>query len=157
MVRQYLDELEKSTVTPGPDLRWSIQASAWIDFTLISPENMSGVITMYNPIHRAYDRSAFIFDVKSGKSQSIQEIGRKADFANILQTDAAARSDQDSAHPEYLEWLETQEFSHIALTMEGFVLFTDFDPVFGDSFVTLNYDDYIGSMKRNTFVLDLEK
>ncbi len=157
MVRRHLDALEKSPITPGPDVRWSIQASAWIDFTLLTSEKISGVMTMYDPIKGVYNRTAFTFDVKSGKPLSMEENGRRADFTNTLQKDAAEATSGDSDNPDFMAWLQTQDFRHIALSMDGFVLFTDFDPVFGDTWATLKYTDYTESLKRNAFVLDLKR
>jgi len=154
-MRSYLDSLEEVYIVPGPDERWSVQASAWIDLTLMTPEKISGIMTMYTPVDTTYDRMAFIFDTRSGKSQDVQSLGRNSDFRNVLQADAGRVKETPLDNEAYLDWLEALSFHHIAITSAGFVLFTDFHPVFGDAWVMLKFGDYTDAMKRNAFVHDL--
>jgi len=154
-MRSYLDSLEEVNIVPGPDERWSVQASAWIDLTLITQEKISGIVTMYNPVDTTYDRMAFIFDTRSGKLQDVQNLGRKSGFRNVLQADAARVKETPMDNEGYLDWLAALSFRHIAITSAGFVLFTDFHPVFGDAWVMLRFEEYTDTMKRNAFVHDL--
>jgi len=150
-----MDSLQRSIERPGPEERWSIQASSWIDFTLVTPEYASGFLTSFNPDRNGYDRIAFIFNLKSGKPVSVRDLGRKALFEQVLRDDARLLKEADNDDPEYLDWLDKQELQHIAVAPDGFVLCTDFDPVFGDTWVKLRYEDYPESLKRNAFVHDL--
>lgn len=153
-VRKHLDALQHSTVTPGPDVRWSVQASAWIDFTLVTTEVVSGLITMYNPVAGKYERNGFIFDSKAGKPLSMKEIGRRPQFEDMLRDDAEKIAPDISDDPGYDDWYKNQDFRHVAITESGFVMTTDFDPVYGDSWVMLKFKDYVESMKKNAFVFD---
>ena len=154
-IRSHLDSLQTASGIPGPDERWSMQASAWIDFTLLSSEKISGILTMYNPNRQGYDRSAFIFDTKNGKPLSIRDLSRKSQFETVLCTKAMLVKESDSDDPAYLTWLEAADFHHISLAPDGFVLFTDFDPTYGDTWVKLQYVDYTEALKRNTFVFEM--
>ena len=153
----YIDSIQNGVDTPGPDMRWSVQASAWIDLTLVTPEHVSGIMTLYNPYKLTYDRSAFIFDVKSGKEVSIKDLGRKSHFGIELVDDAMHKKEPHNEDPGYLAWYQEAKFEHIALSPGGFLLFTNFDALQGDLHVKLNYSDYTGDLKRNTFVLELLK
>jgi hypothetical protein len=66
--------------------------------------------------------------------------------------------DADEYHAAAMDTDDTSDidkFNYITLTWDGFVLFSDFDPVYGDVWAVLPYSDYINSMKRNSVVLDL--
>ena len=112
-------------------------------------------MTSYNPERGAYDRKAFIFDVRSGKLQSPMDLGRKSGFVSALETDAKNATKSSEADPGDSDQIETHTFHHIAVNYTGFIVYSDFDPVYGDTWVTLPFENYADELKRNTFIRDL--
>lgn len=155
--RKHLDSLHTVYGTPGPQERWSMQASAWVDFTLINEDIISGLITSFNPEQGRYQRMAFVFEVRSGKLMPLRDIGRKAHFEEDLCADATELKQITGDDPALVAWLEGLRFKYITLSPEGFVLFTDFDPGFGEQWIFLPFTDYAHELKRNAFVFDLSQ
>jgi len=125
---------------PSPAVRWSVRSSAWVDLTLITADEISGLLTLYNVQKGSYDRRAFIFDIRAGRTIEVDEMSRKAQFADVLREEAQS----SGAGPQSLR--------HIALTQDGFVLFSDFNHQDGDTWVVLPYDLYGDAYKRNALV-----
>ncbi len=156
-INQYLDSLTLANGTPGPVERWSVRASAWTDLTMVSGEIISGIITQYNPRSQAYDRSAFIFDVKSNKPEQVNDFVRKGDFTTALYSDAAVTYQIHHASGDENLQSSAVPFRHVALAPNGFVCMTDFSPINGDAWVILDYRKYAGSLKKGALVQDLIK
>jgi hypothetical protein len=154
-MNKHLDSLELVYQTPGPDERWRMQASAWVDITLITPATISGLVTTYNPTGKRYERTAFIFDVKSGKLLPPEEIGKKDEFISGLCADAARTKSLNDDNAQHKAWLSSAQFRHVALSDQSFILFTDFDPMHGELWVPLSYSHYVDGMKRNACVHEL--
>jgi hypothetical protein len=141
---QFLNNLHLERETPGPRERWSIRSSAWVDLTMVTADEVSGIITMYNGADRLYKRMAFIFDIKAGRPVQVGELGRKYGFEEQLCADA-----QSIAECDISQW---PSFNYIAINQNGFVVFTDFDHANGDAWVQLPYKRYEDLMKRNALM-----
>lgn len=155
-VRRHIDSLEHVLEVPGPDARLSVQASAWVDFTLLTAQLASGILTMFDPRTGTYAREAFIIDLKSGKHIAPDDLSRKARFSEELLQETADLKEPGDDDEDYLVWLDNQPLQHIALGLKGFVLFTDFDAQYGDTWVTVPYRHYAHLLRRNAPVFDLE-
>jgi hypothetical protein len=153
--RAHLDSVELTVDVPGPDMRWSLHASSWVDLTLLTDEVVSGIMTGYDLRSHAYRRRAFSFDLKNGRHLPTNELARRPNLDAQLIADATMALEDDSEDAQYRSWRENSPPAHIALSSHGFVLFTDFDPMHGDRFVRLPYVKYATELKRNAFVLDL--
>jgi hypothetical protein len=129
----------------GPDTRWSVTASAWLDVFLYSDDLISGLITYYNPETKNYDREHFIYDLEEAREIQFSELGKKE--GNLL---GMLQSNID------VDGVNSNEFKFPVITKSGFFVCTNFDAVRGDQSAMVTYSAVAKAVKRKSFFTKLE-
>ncbi len=138
-----LEEVSKSSKI-GPDNRWSMTATAWIDVFLSTDQLVSGLLTMYNPKKRIYDRQPFIYSIGESRELGLDELSKKdRDILSELQLNI------------HVDGIDPGEFKYPVLTKSGFFVCTKFDAIEGDHSTMVSYSAIEKVIKRKSFFTKL--
>jgi hypothetical protein len=135
----------KNIDATGPEARWHVTASGWLDVFLYADDLISGLITYYNPERQNYDREYFIYNTAEARSMKFEELGKKD--KNLL-TELQGNIN--------VEGINSGEFKYPVLTKSGFFVCTEFDAVVGDHSVMVAYDAVEKAIKRRSFFTKIE-
>jgi hypothetical protein len=129
----------------GPENRWSLTASGWLDVFLYTDQLISGLITYYDPGKKKYEREYFIYSTREARELKLAELGKKdRDLLIELQRNI------------HVDGIDSNEFKYPVLTKSGFFVCTEFDAIEGDFSAMVSYDSVEKAIKRKTFLAKLE-
>lgn len=158
--QKFINDVRIDNIDNTPEIRSVARAYAWCDVDYYSNELISGFMHFGNSWTKKSSERAFMFDIRSGKELTKQDIF-KADNKiddliqgyileqlpkNVLANDAG-----------FVEWINTQSFANITVRREGLAFSTDANGIYGRQSITVPWKVLNSYLNPRTSVFRLTK
>lgn len=157
-IKNYVDECLETFRTFKPENigtkeRWIQYAEGWVEVDLFQKEMISGTIYLHSSLQSNTKKIPFIFDTKSGKEITLQDLFLKDFNANdYFKNVILAKKKEVSWSTEIIEWVKNQAFNYVTLKTEGISFKTEFNTVFGEQEILIPFNTVEQNLKNKYFI-----
>ncbi len=137
----------------GTKERWIQFAEGWVEVDLFQKDIISGTIYLQSSLQAKTKKIPFIFDIKSGKELTLQDVFMK-DFnaGDFFKNVISAKKKEMNWNPEIKEWVKTQLFEHVTLKLEGISFKTEFSSIYGEKEIIISFDTVAQNLKNKYLI-----
>lgn len=157
-VKEISDDISSATISVNyKKSRFGNEAYGWFHIDHLSNNMVSGTYTLTKSWEDDTSKFGFVFDLKSNQIIELQSIFEQEGIPEELVSLLKQKTKFMGFGPEHNKYIANAGFNAVSLSLNGLILHTAFNMIYGDSEVVIPYHEIKSMIKNKSIIKEFIK